>query len=140
MGIIDKAKEVVVKGAAMVKDAVAAANAPSEAEMNEAVAKEKPKPLVHRHLPIEVNPHLIELVLKHNAGKNPQQLVTALMARMGYGFDDFARLEARVARFRKAQAANPRKRMPSHIRDKAIIVDTINKAVAKAFAPKPAEA
>lgn len=139
MGIIDKAKEVVVKGAAMVKDAVAAANAPSEAE-EQAMAKEKPKPIVHRNLPIEVNPELIKLVLKHNAGKNPQQLVTSLMARMGYGYEDFARLEARVARFRKSQAKNPRKRMPSHIRDKAIIVDTINKAVAAAFAPKPAEA
>ena len=138
MGIIDKAKEVVVKGAAAVKAAVAEANASDEAMAME-TPREKPKPVVYRNLPIEPTPELIEQVLKHNPAKSPQQLVRMLMARRGYmgGVADFDRLERRVARFKRSQAKSPRKRMPSHIRDAAILVDVINRAVAQAFAPKP---
>lgn len=83
-----------------------------------------------------MNPHLIELVLKHNKAKSPAELGQMLLGRMGYTLDDLKGLEGRVARFRRSQAKNPGKRMPSHIRDKAIIVETVNKAVAAAFAPK----
>lgn len=128
IGIIDKAKEVVAKGVDAVKSAVA--------EPEAAPAKEKPKPIVHRNLPISVNPQMVELVLKHNKAKSPAELSQMLLGRMGYTLDDLKRLEARVARFHRSKAKNPGKRLPSHIRDKAIIVETVNKAVAAAFAPK----
>jgi hypothetical protein len=135
IGIVDKAMAGVAKvaGAAVgaVKDAIA-----EPAATEAAAKKEKKAPSQHRHLPIAVNPHMVELVLKHNKAKSPAELTQVLMGRMGYTLDDLKRLETRVARFQRAKAKNPGKRMPSHIRDKAIIVESVNKCVAAAFAPK----
>lgn len=77
-----------------------------------------------------VTPELIDQVLHANPARSTDELRARIERRLGYRAGGYARMSARVNRWKANRQASGR-RMPSHIRGMAVAVEIVDRALAE---------
>jgi hypothetical protein len=92
---------------------------------------QKPTPDLLRQTSIEPSDKVVDRVLENHPAKNPTAFVTSVAGAMGYGsIRDYDVAATRAERFLKN---NPTRRMPTHIRAKAVLKRVIELGLEKRY-------
>ena len=89
------------------------------------------KPVKTRDTDLHPSDKMVDQVLENHPTAIPIQLVLSIIKSLGFtGVQSYDQQMTRAERF---VSNNPNRRIPSHIRDKLIIRNTVNMALAKRF-------
>lgn len=89
------------------------------------------KPVQHRRLSLEPNNDMIDKVLAAYPTKSPAHLVSSIINQTD--FDSIPLYDRAVTRVERFMKNSNGKRMPSHIRDRFILKQVVEKCLAKRF-------
>jgi hypothetical protein len=92
----------------------------------------------HRNQSLEPGDRLVDQVIKSNPAGNPLGLVTRIIGGMGYDVVGYDRACVRAERFVKNN--KDCRRMPTHIKDKFVLMRIVEKCVAKQFSESAPDA